>query len=77
VQIASIWVRDQRESELTQWYLTRFAHAGPRARKVGIVAVARRLMIDLSRYLDTGVVPAGARLRPAKRTARAGATRAA
>jgi transposase len=77
VQIAWIWVRYQRESELTQWYLTRFAHAGPRARKVGIVAVARRLMIDLWRYLDTGVVPAGARLRPAKRTARAGTTRAA
>ena len=35
VQIAWIWVRYQRDSELTQWYLTRFAHGGPRARKVG------------------------------------------
>jgi len=77
VQIAWIWVRYQRDSELTQWYLTRFANEGPRARKVGIVAVARRLMIDLWRYLDAGVVPTGARLRPLKPAARAGATRAA
>ena len=76
VQIAWIWVRYQRDSELTQWYLTRFAHGGPRARKVGIVAVARRLMVDLWRYLDAGVIPAGARLRPSKPT-RADTTRAA
>jgi transposase len=68
VQIAWIWVRHQRDSELTQWYLTRFAHGGPRARKVGIVAVARRLMVDLWRYLDAGVIPAGARLRISKPT---------
>ena len=61
-------MRYQRDSELTQWYLTRFAHGGPRARKVGIVAVARRLMIDLWRYLDAGVMPAGARMRPPKTT---------
>jgi len=75
VQIAWIWVRYQRDSELTQWYVTRFAHGGPRARKVGIVAVARRLMIDLWRYLDAGD-PAGARLRPSKPT-RTGTPRAA
>lgn len=60
VQIAWVWVRYQPTSELTQWYQRRFAGAGPRARKVGIVAVARRLLIELWRYLETGVVPAGA-----------------
>jgi transposase len=77
VQIAWIWVRYQRDSALTQWYLTRFAHGGPRARKVGIVAVARRLMIDLWRYLDTGVIPAGATLRRQQATRAGTPSRAA
>jgi len=60
VQIAWGWLTYQRESALTQWYNRRFAHGGPRARKIGIVAVARRLVIDLWRYLDAGVIPDGA-----------------
>ncbi len=60
VQMAWLWVRYQPQSALTQWYAVRFARGGPRARKVGIVAVARRLMIALWRYLDAGVVPDGA-----------------
>jgi transposase len=38
----------------------RFASGGPRGRKIGIVAVARRLLIELWRYLKHGVLPAGA-----------------
>ena len=75
VQIAWIWVRYQRDSALTQWYLTRFANGGPRARKIGIVALARRLLIDLWRYLDAGIVPAGAAFRIGR--ARAGRSRVA
>jgi transposase len=60
IQIAWIWIAYQPESALTRWYVERFADGGPRARKIGIVAVARRLMIDLWRYLDAGVVPQGA-----------------
>ncbi len=63
VQIAWGWLTYQRESALTQWYNRRFAHGGPRARKIGIVAVARRLVIDLWRYLDAGVIPEGAILK--------------
>lgn len=66
VQIAWVWARYQRQSALTHWYLTRFAQGGPRARRVGIVAVARRLMIDLWRYLEAGVIPEGAILKPKK-----------
>ena len=77
VQIAWIWVLYQRDSELTQWYMRRFSHGGPRARKVGIVAVARRLMIDLWRYLDAGVMPAGATLRPHQATRTGTPSRAA
>jgi transposase len=63
VQIAWGWLTYQRESALTQWYNRRFARGGPRARKIGIVAVARRLIIDLWRYLDAGVIPEGAILK--------------
>jgi transposase len=60
IQIAWSWLVYQRHSALTSWYAHRFARGGPVARKIGIVAVARRLVIDLWRYLDAGVVPKGA-----------------
>ena len=62
-QIAWRWLTFQPTSALTQWYNRRFAQAGPDARKIGIVAVARRLVIDLWRYLDAGVIPDGAVLK--------------
>jgi transposase len=63
IQIAWGWLTYQPQSALSQWYTRRFAHGGPSARKIGIVAVARRLVIDLWRYLDAGVIPEGARLK--------------
>jgi transposase len=60
IQIAWGWLIHQPRSALTQWYTERFARGGPVARKIGIVAVARRLVIDLWRYLDAGVIPEGA-----------------
>ncbi len=65
VQIAWLWLRFQPESALSQWYQRRFAGAGARMRRVGIVALARRLLIALWRYLEHGVIPEGARLIPA------------
>ena len=62
IQIAWSWVRRQPHSALTQWYQSRFGGGGPRARKIGIVAVARRLLIALWRYVDAGVMPEGATL---------------
>ncbi len=59
IQIAWGWLIHQPESALTRWYTERFARGGPVARKIGIVAVARRLVIDLWRYLDAGVIPEG------------------
>jgi len=55
-------VRWQPLSALTHWYQTRFAQHG-RARKIGIVALARQLLIALWRWVDQGVVPAGAIVR--------------
>jgi len=63
VEIAWSWLRFQPESELSRWYQDRFGHAGARQRRIGIVALARRLMIALWRYLETGVIPEGARLK--------------
>ena len=65
VEISWSWLHYQPQSRLSQWYRKRFAKAGARQRKVGIVALARKLMIALWRYLETGVVPEGARLKSA------------
>ena len=64
IQLAWNWVRWQPLSALTQWYREHFG-TGTRARRIGIVAVARRLVIALWRYVTTGVVPAGAILKGA------------
>ena len=62
VQLAWGWLRWQPESALAQWYQRRFA-SGSRLRRIGIVALARKLLIALWRYVDQGVVPEGARLK--------------
>ena len=64
VEIAWAWLRFQPQSKLSRWYMERFAGGGSRMRRIGIVAMARRLLIDLWRYLEHGVIPEGARLRP-------------
>ena len=66
IQIAWGWLRFQPQSKLSRWYMERFALGGKRMRRIGIVAVARRLLIDLWRYLEYGVVPEGVRLKPVK-----------
>ena len=60
IQIAWGWIRFQPDSELTRWFERRFAHGGRRMRAIGIVAVSRRLLIDLWRFLETGSIPEGA-----------------
>ncbi|MDH3289288.1 MAG: IS110 family transposase [Betaproteobacteria bacterium] len=62
VEIAWLWLRFQPKSALSQWYHRRFAGGGLRMRRIGIVALARRLLIALWRYLADGVIPEGARL---------------
>ena len=64
IQISWSWLRFQPDSKLAKWFWERFGHGGKRMRKIGIVAVARKLLIDLWRYLEYGVIPDGAKLRP-------------
>jgi transposase len=64
IEIAWAWLRYQPRSKLSRWFLERFAAGGSRMRRIGIVALARRLLIDLWRFLEHGVVPEGAEIRP-------------
>jgi transposase len=60
IQLAWVWLRYQPKSKLSRWYQRRFGQGKSRMRKVGIVALARKLLIALWRYLEAGEVPAGA-----------------
>jgi transposase len=64
VELAWSWLRFQPASQLSQWFKERFAGGGKRVRRIGIVALARRLSIALWRYLEQGEIPLGARLKP-------------
>ena len=63
IELAWLWLRHQPESELSRWFNTRTADARKRARRIAIVALARKLMVALWRYLTTGLVPAGATMK--------------
>ena len=63
VEIAWAWVRYQPTSALTQWYQRRFGNGGAVARRIGIVALARRVIIALWRYVTTDQRPEGAVLK--------------
>jgi transposase len=65
IEIAWSWLRYQPTSQLSLWYLERYGPGSRRSRRVGIVALARRLLVSLWRFLETGVVPEGALLKPA------------
>jgi transposase len=63
VEIAWGWLRHQPDSALARWWRERFAASGGRARKSAIVALARKLLVALWRYLEHDIVPDGARLK--------------
>ncbi|MGH7511178.1 MAG: IS110 family transposase [Gemmatimonadales bacterium] len=65
IEIAWLWLRYQPNSKLSRWFRERFAGGGARMRRVGIVALARRLLVALWRYLEEGVLPEGAELKAA------------
>jgi transposase len=63
IEIAWGWLRYQPDSELSRWYRERYGPGSTRLRKIGIVALARKLLIELWKYLKTGTPPAGAVLK--------------
>ncbi len=62
VEIAWLWLRYQPDSQLSRWFHERFG-GNLRSRRVGIVALARKLLVGLWRYLETGQLPTGAQLK--------------
>ena len=66
IELAWLWLRHQPDSKLTQEYRRRTLDAGKRIKRVAIVALARKLVVALWRYLTTGLVPDGAVLKAVK-----------
>ena len=64
IELAWLWTVHQPDSALTRWFRERVRDIKGRIRRIAIVALARKLMVALWRYLKTGVVPTGAVLRP-------------
>jgi transposase len=64
LQLAWRWIMFQKQSALTKWFVARTAGGRRDLRKTMIVALARKLLIALWRYVNTGEVPAGALLHP-------------
>jgi transposase len=62
-ELAWSWLRFQPESALSVWFRERFGGGSKRLRRIGIVAVARKLLIALWRFLETGALPEGAVLK--------------
>jgi len=67
LELAWFWVRYQPNSPLTIWFRERVGTAKGRIRRIAIVAMARKLLIALWRYVETGVVPTGAKLKTSNR----------
>jgi transposase len=64
IEIAWLWLNHQPDSELSSWFRKRVGDIKGRIRRIAIVAMTRKLMVALWRYLNTGVVPTGAVLHP-------------
>jgi transposase len=66
VELAWLWVRHQSGSDLTGWFLSRVSGIKGRIKRIAIVALARKVLVALWRYLETGLVPTGAMLKADK-----------
>lgn len=63
IELAWLWLRYQPDSALSRWFRARVGTAGGRIKRIAIVALARKLLVGLWRYLTTGLVPEGAVLK--------------
>jgi transposase len=64
IQLAWLWLRYQPGSALAAWFRERVGALQGRTRRIAIVAMARKLLIVLWRYVETGVLPEGIEIRP-------------
>ena len=59
IELAWLWLRHQPDSALSRWFRARVGSAKGRVRRIAIVALARKLLVALWRYVTQGVVPEG------------------
>jgi transposase len=64
VELAWLWLRNQPASALSRWFADRVRKEGGRKRRITIVALARKLLVALWKYVNRGEVPEGATLKP-------------
>ena len=64
IELAWLWLRHQPDSALTLWFRERTAKASKRIKRIAIVALARKLIVALWRFVTSGLVPTGAKLKP-------------
>jgi transposase len=64
IELAWLWLRHQPDSALSHWFRERVGNIKGRIRKIAAVALARKLVVALWRYLETGLIPTGAVMRP-------------
>ena len=60
IEVAWLWLKYQPQSALAIWYVQRVTGQSPRIRRIMLIALARKLIVSLWRYVEDGVVPAGA-----------------
>ena len=63
IELAWLWLRHQPESALTRWFHERVGSSKGRMRRILLVAMARKLIVSLWRYVTVGIVPEGAVLK--------------
>jgi transposase len=63
VEVGWYWLWHQPQSNLSQWFMARYGQGSKRMRRIGIVALARKLLIALWKYLEQGIMPEGATMK--------------
>jgi transposase len=64
IELAWLWLRHQPDSALSRWFRERVGNIKGRIRRIAVVALARKLVVALWRYLEAGLIPTGAVMRP-------------
>jgi transposase len=65
IELAWLWQRHQPDSAQSRWFQERVGAERGRRRRIAIVAMARKLLVALWRFVTQGVIPAGAVLKAA------------
>ena len=63
IQLAWLWLRYQPQSGLAAWFRERVGALAGSSRRIAIVAMARKLLVTLWRYVEAGVLPEGMELK--------------